>query len=77
MTAPTSAFAPFLPQGGFTQGLPQVSQGQQPLIRLKVNRNVYRGELDTQKHIHLVPVEGQSSQGGSKPATAPQKDTTK
>jgi hypothetical protein len=30
--------------------------GGQPLIRLKVNEQVYDGVIDPQQHIHLIPV---------------------
>ncbi len=30
----------------------------QPLIRLKVNQQVYHGKMDSEKHIHLTPLNG-------------------
>jgi hypothetical protein len=40
----------------------------QPLIRLKVNENVYRGVMDQQQHIHLVPDPQAPQIGGGKPS---------
>ncbi len=33
-----------------------INGGQQPLIRLKVNEQVYNGIVDPQHHIHLIPI---------------------
>lgn len=45
-----------------------------PLIRLKVNEQVYSGTMDPEKHIQLQPIEGQSAQAS--PAASVQRSSS-